>query len=37
MCSNMQNDMEKMCLSLQNGTCGEHMSIVQTSDKRNVH
>lgn len=25
-CSDMQNDTEKMCLSLQNGTCGERMS-----------
>ena len=30
-CSNMQNDIEKMCLSLQNGTCGDGMFIVQTS------
>ena len=25
-CSDMQNDTEKMCLSLQNGTCGERRS-----------
>lgn len=29
-CSNMQNDTEKMCLSLQNGTCGGGMLAVQT-------
>lgn len=27
-CSNMQNDTEKMCLSLQNGTCGEYLRII---------
>ena len=30
-CSDMQNDTEKMCLSLQNATCGDGMFIVQTS------
>lgn len=26
-CSDMQNDTEKMCLSLQNDTCGDHYSL----------
>ena len=30
-CSDMQNDTEKMCLSLQNGTCGGGCTFVQTS------
>lgn len=30
-CSNMQNDTEKMCLSLQNGTCGERVCFCSTN------
>ena len=32
-CSDMQNDTEKMCLSLQNGTCGDGMCFGQQKQK----
>lgn len=30
-CSDMQNDTEKMCLSLQNATCGDSLPSVKKS------
>lgn len=32
-CSDMQNDTEKMCLSLQNATCGDGMCFGQQKQK----